>query len=161
MRFALHDRIPRADRIYHGSLPTKDTSTTARRLAERDAASSRRPDPDIADLHFALAPTFCLLHRGMPSSHHLVLGHSMGLFFIMGQKVVELFSVFDDGAYVPEAVHTSWKAQAMRTGSRRGAAGTRTFETVRARLLDPKPVLEVVVNNVYADHCPFLDTEQH
>ena len=143
----------------HGSLNAKDTSTAA--VGHDSTASSRRTDPDIADLAFSPAPTFRLLHRGMPSSHHTVLGHSMGFFFIMGQQVVELFSVFDGAAHAPEAVHTSWKAAAMRTGSRgRGPVGTRTFEMVRSRLLDPKPVLEVVVANVYADRCPFLDTEQ-
>ena len=101
------------------------------------------------------ASTMRHLHKKLPSEHKLVLGHSLGEFFIMGSHVTEIFSVFDSGADAPDVVKLTRHAQTMRVASLRSAsASARTFELVRARLLEPFAALEATLNNVYADQAP-------
>jgi hypothetical protein len=129
------------------------TSRGAPRAARQSKALARI---GIDDLRLpALTPHFCRLDKLMPSQRHQLLGHCMGNFFIMGQKVTELFSIFDANTDQSDAVKLARHAQAMRVTSLGGVSmQSYTFEMVQARLLDPKPVLEVLLSNVYADRKP-------
>jgi hypothetical protein len=113
----------------------------------------------INGLCFPQEPTFRMLEKSMPSSYRLIYGHSMGSFFIMGQTITELFSLFDEGAFVAEATKLSRNAQSMRVTTLRPLHPLgKTYESARLRLLDPRPVLEVLVNNVYAEKCSFASS---
>jgi hypothetical protein len=113
-------------------------------------------DP-IDNLQFARDGEFRILEKTMPSSQRLIYSHSMGSFFIMGQTITEMFSLFEDGAMFDEATKLSRNAQSMRVSTMRPQHPSgKTYEAARLRLLDPRPVLEVLVNNVYADKCPFI-----
>lgn len=85
----------------------------------------------------------------------LLLGHTLGHFFVMGQAVTEVFSVFDASADVTEATRLTRHAAAMKVASLRSANSAggpqRTFELARARLLKPRPLLEALLRNVYAE----------
>ena len=99
--------------------------------------------------------TYSLLDKNMPSEHMLLCGHSIGNYFIMGQDPIELFSIFDATADVAEATKLSRQAHLMRMTTLRGqGAHARTFQMVKARMLDPKGAAEVLLSNVYADQPP-------
>ena len=86
----------------------------------------------------------------LPASHVLILAHSLGDFFVMGQTVTEMFSVFDAQADAAEATRLTRHAQAMRVATLNNAQAI-TFELVRSKLLHVNRVLEVLLANVYAE----------
>ena len=97
------------------------------------------------------------LTNAMPASYRTVRACSMGSFFIIGQNVTELFAVSDMHSSEAEATKLSWQALTMRVATAlRGAAGVlRSFDLVKAKLVEPKPLLRALIHNVYADTCPY------
>eukprot|EP00892_Ulva_mutabilis_P007895 jgi/Ulvmu1/5478/UM023_0014.1 len=99
------------------------------------------------------------LTNDMPATYRVVRACSMGSFFIIGQNVTELFALTDAYSAERDATKLSWKALTMRvtTALRSTQAALRSFDLVKAKLIDPKPLLHAVVQNLYVETAPLLD----
>lgn len=119
------------------------------------AATAAAPSMSLADFPApdGAAPFAHASAAALPSAHTLLFGHTLGDFFVLGQAVTEIFSVFDGTVEMAEAMRLTRHAAAMKVASlRSGSVGPqRTFELASARLLEPRPVLKLLVNNVYAE----------
>jgi hypothetical protein len=151
---ALHSAARGLTRMRGGAADRTSTSRGARSLAALPSSGARSQPEGLAGL---AVPTGTegfrqLDKRALPAAHTLTLAHSLGTFFIMGQNVTEVFSVFDPGADMAEAVRLTRHAQAMRAASLR-SVGVQpvTFELARSKLLKVQPVLEVLLSNVYSE----------
>lgn len=105
----------------------------------------------------APGPTF--LSNSLPATYRTVRACALGSFFIMSQNVTELFAVYDGHSAERDAVKLSWHSLTMRvTTALRGThVALRSFDLVRAKLLEPRPLLDAIVENVYAEALPHVD----
>lgn len=112
--------------------------------------------PDASD---GPPPEVVFLSSNLPAAYRTVRSCAMGTFFIMSQNATELYAVYDGYSAEREAAKLSWHSLTMRvTTALRGVAATlRSFDLVRAKLLDPAPLLHALVQNVYCEEVPLVD----
>jgi hypothetical protein len=153
--------------LVHRHIPTSARSTeneAARHgsdgamLAER---ASKRPslalDPailwgSVKSWTHEVPASVAFVNDKTPTAFGVVRAASMGSFFLMGQRITEMYSVFDRHAPVSDATKLSRHAQTMRVASLRGTTSAPIpFELCNLRLLHAASAADLIVKNVYAD----------